>query len=104
MASSIAWFVNAAAPEPERRIEAVRKVLDEVGVGATPELLVFNQIDRLPPGVGEALAARHGGIGVSALTRQGLGELIRRAERMLPGASRRELTGQLAAQGGGLSA
>jgi GTPase len=98
--------VNAAAPEPERRIEAVRKVLDEVGVGATPELLVFNQIDRLSPGVGEALAARHGGIGVSALTRQNLGELIRRAERMLPGGGtrRRESAGLLAAQGGGLSA
>ena len=98
--------VNAAAPEPERRIEAVRKVLDQVGVGATPELLVFNQIDRLSPGVGEALAARHGGIGVSALTRQNLGELIRRAERMLPGAGarRRESAGLLAAQGGGLTA
>jgi 50S ribosomal subunit-associated GTPase HflX len=84
----------------------VRKVLDEVGVGGTQELLVFNQVDRLAPGVGEAIAARHDGIAVSALTRQGLGELIRRAERMLSGvgSERREQAGELAAQGGGLSA
>jgi GTP-binding protein HflX len=65
--------VDAAGPDLERRIEAVREVLGELGLGETPELLVFNQIDRLPPGAGAALAARHGGVAVSALRRQGLG-------------------------------
>ena len=59
--------VDAAAPDYERRIAAVRACSSEIGVGATPELLVFNQIDRLPRGVGEAIAARHGGVAVSAL-------------------------------------
>jgi 50S ribosomal subunit-associated GTPase HflX len=50
---------------------------------ATPELLVFNQIDRLPMGEGKAIAALHGGVAVSALGRHGLGELVARAEAML---------------------
>jgi GTP-binding protein HflX len=98
--------VDAASPEPERRIDAVRAVLDEIGVASTPELLVFNQIDRLSPGVGEAIAARHGGVAISALTGHGLSELVRRAEAMLRSAERthREPVGLLAASGGGLSA
>ena len=75
--------VDAATPEFERRIEAVREVLAEIGLADTPELLVFNQIDRLPEGVGQSLAARNGGVGVSALTREGFGRLIERAERVL---------------------
>jgi GTPase len=98
--------VDAASPEPERRIDAVRAVLDEIGVASTPELLVFNQIDRLAPGVGDAIAVRHGGVAISALTGQGLSELVRRAEAMLHDAERthREPVGLLAASGGGLSA
>jgi len=75
--------VDAATPGFERRIEAVRGVLRDIGQGDTPELLVFNQIDRLPAGTGEALAARHGGVAVSATRRRGLGDLVARAEVML---------------------
>jgi GTP-binding protein HflX len=75
--------VDAAAPDLERRIAAVREVLEEIDRGATPELLVFNQVDRLPPGVGDSLAARHGGVPISALHRTGLRELLARAEATL---------------------
>jgi GTPase len=75
--------VDAASPDLERRIEAVRVVLREIGVDATPELLVFNQIDRLPAGAGEALAARHGGVAVSARKRVGLRALVERASELL---------------------
>jgi len=75
--------VDAASPDFERRIEAVREVLAEIGQAEKPELLVFNQIDRLPAGTGEKLAARFGGVAVSALARTGLGELIERAEDVL---------------------
>src|SRR4029434_478064 len=51
--------VDAAAPDFERRIEAVREVLEEIGLGHTRELLVFNQIDRLPPTVGDADTQTH---------------------------------------------
>ena len=75
--------VDASSEDFERRIEAVREVLREIGLGETPEMLVFNQIDLLPPGVGEAIAARQGGVAISALTLAGLGDLIARADRVL---------------------
>jgi GTP-binding protein HflX len=75
--------VDAAAPDLERRLAAVWTVLDEMGLRDTPELLVLNQIDRLPPGAGKALAERHGGVAVSALTREGLDTLLDRAATML---------------------
>src|SRR4029453_2927849 len=40
-------------------------VLDEMGLGAVPELLVFNKIDRLPPGEGARLAREDGAVAVS---------------------------------------
>ena len=81
-ASLLLHVVDAATPDCERRIEAVRRVLGGIGIEA-PELLVFNQIDRLEDGEGEALARRHGGVAVSALRRTGLRGLLERAERML---------------------
>ena len=75
--------VDAATADFERRIAVVRNVLDEIGRSDTPELLVFNQIDRLPKGEGEALAARFGGVAVSALHGTGMRELLIRAEQVL---------------------
>ncbi len=95
--------VDASAPDVERRIAAVREVLEEIGRGGTPELLVFNQIDRMEPGVGEALAARHGAVAVSALERRGLSGLLERAERLLwseASAAERQHPIELVAHGG----
>jgi GTP-binding protein HflX len=75
--------VDAAAPDVERRLTAVRRVIEEIGLGNTPELLVFNQVDRLPESAGEALAARHQAVAVSALRRTGLGKLLAAVERCL---------------------
>ena len=75
--------VDASAPDIERRIAAVHEVLDEIGRRDTPELLVFNQIDQLPPGAGRGLADRFGGVAISALTGEGLRELLIRAELIL---------------------
>ena len=75
--------VDATASDMERRIEAVREVLRKIHVAETPELLVFNRMDRLPPGVCAAIAERHGGVPVSALRGLGLGALIERASEML---------------------
>ena len=81
-ASLLLHVVDAATPDCERRIEAVRRVLHDIDVEA-PELLVFNQIDRMADGEGDAMARRHGGVAVSALRRSGLRELLARAEGML---------------------
>ena len=40
--------VDAAAPDPEGEIDAVRTVLDEIGAGDVPELLAFNKADVTP--------------------------------------------------------
>ncbi len=74
--------VDAAAPDAERRIAAVHRVLSELEI-TVPEVLVFNQIDRLPPGAGENIAARHGGVAVSALEGRGLDELLERVAKEL---------------------
>jgi GTP-binding protein HflX len=75
--------VDASVPDVERRMTAVRRVLDEIGLSETPELLVFNQIDRLPPSEGAALAERHGAVAISALRGSGLHELLERAAALL---------------------
>ena len=82
-ASLLLHVVDASAPGIERRIAAVREVLEEIDQGRTPELLVFNQIDRLPPGVGASIAERYGGVAISALRRGGLSDLIERADERL---------------------
>ncbi len=81
-ASLLLHVVDASMPDSDRRIEVVRGVLRDVGMQA-PELLVFNQIDKLEPGEGEALAKRHDGVAVSALTRVGLRALLEQAERIV---------------------
>ena len=81
-ASLFLHVADASAPDCKRRIEAVRGVLDEIGMQA-PELLVFNQIDKLEPREAEALAHRYGGVAISALERTGLRTLLERAEQML---------------------
>jgi GTP-binding protein HflX len=96
--------VDAAAPDFERRIAAVRGVIDEIGLAGTPELLVFNQIDRLEPGLGEAIAARFGGVAVSALEKRGLTELLVRVEETLwsdelPSRTRERLTALAGGEG-----
>ena len=92
-ASLLLHVVDASAPDSDRRIEAVRGVLTQIGIEAA-ELLVFNQIDKLENGEGEALARRHGGVAVSALKRTGLRTLLARAERMLWTNDGRDRTGE----------
>ena len=97
--------IHGSAPDIERRIEAVHDVLDGIGLGGTPELLIVNQVDRLPEGVGEAIALRHKGIAISALENLGLRELLVRAEEILWGpeskAFDRRLIDGLAVEEGG---
>jgi len=63
----------------------VHGVLEELGLSKIPELLILNQADLLPEEVAESIARRHGGIAISALKKQGLHELLARAEEILWG-------------------
>jgi GTP-binding protein HflX len=75
--------VDASQEGAERRMAAVHKVLAEMGLRDRPEVLVFNKIDRLPPGEGARLALHEGGVAVSAAFGTGFGELLERAESLL---------------------
>lgn len=69
-------IVDSSAPEPEVQIEAVNAVLDEIGAGAVPELLVFNKAD-IAPGAAAKLAEVHpGSVVVSAARQEGLPPLL----------------------------
>ena len=81
-ASLLLHVVDASTPDWERRIDAVHGVLSDIGREA-PELLVFNQADKLEHGEGEALARRYGGVAISALKRTGLRTLLERAGQTL---------------------
>ena len=75
----------------------------------TPELLVFNQIDRLPPGVGEAIARATAASRSRRSAARGSRELLaaRRADALASRSDRERYeppAAALAAQGGGLSA
>jgi GTP-binding protein HflX len=104
-ASLLLHVVDAASPDIDRRIRAVHDVLGELGLDLKPEILVFNQIDRIPADEARALARRYQAVPVSALKGEGLRELLARAEELLwddgdrrPGEEDRFL--DLAAQGG----
>ncbi|GAB4270162.1 MAG: GTPase HflX [Deferrisomatales bacterium] len=73
--------VDASDPGFEDHIRAVEYLLRELDLGDKPVLRVFNKIDRLPPGEGEALAAAHGGVAVSATRPATFGPLLEALER-----------------------
>ena len=77
--------VDAANPNHPEQIAEVQRVLQEIGAGAVPQMLVFNKIDALPEGqqphqqsdqfeLDGQLVPR---LFVSSRTGQGLGELRR---------------------------
>ena len=69
--------IDAAAPDRERRMEAVTSVLGEVGAQHVPMLEVFNKVDMLGQVERRALAeSRRDAVFVSARDRVGLGDLV----------------------------
>ncbi len=75
--------VDAADPRLEAQIQAVDGILRDLGLESKPRLLVFNKADALPEGQAATMAHQAGGVAVSARTRAGLEELLRRCDRIL---------------------
>jgi GTP-binding protein HflX len=74
-ADLLVHVVDASSPEADRQIEAVRKVLRELGAGDIPELLVANKLDAAAPeAVGVLRGA--GAVPVSAVTGEGVEKLL----------------------------
>ncbi|MCJ7779334.1 MAG: GTPase HflX, partial [Acidimicrobiia bacterium] len=68
-ADLLVHVVDAADPDPDGQIAAVRDVLIEIGAAEIPEILVFNKIDVTEPAVVQRLLAVYeGSVAVSALT------------------------------------
>jgi GTPase len=75
--------VDAADADLDGKVKAVEGTLGELGLIEIPRLLVFNKVDRLPAGQGEALAHQAGGVAVSAVEKRGFTELLHRCDRLL---------------------
>jgi len=75
--------VDAADPNLERKMDAVHHVLTDLDLTAIPRLVVMNKADRVEASVLEGLCRRYEAIGVSALKRNGLDQLMETAEAKL---------------------
>ncbi len=81
--------VDGSDPDCEGKLAAVEGTLASLDLAATPRVIAVNKCDRLPPGEGERLAGRLGGVAISAAEREGLDALLGHVERGLfqPGAA-----------------
>jgi GTP-binding protein HflX len=76
-ADLVLHVIDAAAPDRDRRISAVRQVLDEVGADAVPLTDVYNKCDLLTPDERRRLQEQDpASLCVSAATREGIPDLI----------------------------
>jgi GTP-binding protein HflX len=85
--------IDAASPARERQVEAVDKVLQEIGARGVPQLRVYNKLDLtgVAPGVARDEYGKLQSVYVSAQTGAGL-ELLREAlSEILPAGGGREM-------------
>jgi GTPase len=76
-ADLVLHVIDAAAADRDRRIAAVRRVLDEVGATDVPLLEVYNKCDQIEPAEQQRLRDRQpAAVEISALHGQGLDVLI----------------------------
>lgn len=84
--------VDSNDAEREARIEQVNAVLDEIGAGQIPQILVYNKIDRedFAPRMDYAASAQRFSIWLSARTGAGLGLLHEVLDRLARGNAHRQ--------------
>jgi GTPase len=94
-AALILQVVDASSPPAAEHTAHVWKVLTEIHASEIPQVLVMNKVDRLPPGESDPLMLQrrflrdpgHAAIpavAVSALTGEGIAELLAQIDRSLP--------------------
>ncbi|MFZ5587296.1 MAG: GTPase HflX [Thermodesulfobacteriota bacterium] len=76
---------DAANPQVEDQIAAVERIVEDLGLGAVPRLVVLNKQDAADPDHLAALVRRHQAVAVSALDRSTLPPLLLRLESMVEG-------------------
>ena len=81
----ILHVVDGSDPDPEGQLSAVRKVLSDIDAHKIPELVVINKADAADPFVIDRLKLHEkNSIVISALTGEGIPELIALIEQQLP--------------------
>ena len=82
-ASLLLHVVDAADPARDEQVRAVEGILESLGLHDKPRLMVWNKADLLPADEIEALLRTHGGVAISAQTREGLATLLAKADTTL---------------------
>lgn len=75
--------VDASDEAFDEHIEAVERILYEIGVRDTERLVVLNKTDQSPPGRVASLERLHGGVAISALEKKSLGPLMEQLDRTM---------------------
>ncbi len=70
-ADLLVHVVDGSSPDPARHIDAVRVVLDEIGAGEVPQLVVYNKADIAVPAAREP-----GSVVTAARTGEGIDKLL----------------------------
>lgn len=85
LADLLIHVVDLSHPEYQEQMDAVKKILEELGAANKPTLLVFNKIDRLsyPAMVETQLARFPGSVALSALSKEGVETFMEALETML---------------------
>ncbi|MFH1018800.1 MAG: GTPase HflX [Pseudomonadota bacterium] len=79
----ILHVVDAAVADSEERIGVVNGLLEELGFGEVPQLLVFNKADLAGAQAAERIAQRQGGIAITATDSESCRPLLYRLESQL---------------------
>jgi len=86
-ADVLVHVVDASHPALEEHMLAVERILEELEVAHRPTVLALNKVDRMESGRPlDALTARRDGVAISAVTGDGLPELVKAIEAALPAA------------------
>ena len=85
LADLIVHVADATSSALDEQVDAVRRVLGEIGAGGIPELLALNKIDRVAGSARARLAGRFpGSVAVSALTGEGADGLLEEIGARVP--------------------
>jgi GTP-binding protein HflX len=82
-ADLLVHVVDASDPDRDAHIRAVEEILNDLGLGDKPRVLVWNKADQLAEPDADHLAQHGGGFVVSALDRATFGPLLLAIERSL---------------------
>jgi GTP-binding protein HflX len=76
-ADLLVHVVDASSVDPDGNMEAVWKVLREIGADTVPELVAFNKCDLAPDDAKRLVAKHEGSVAFSAVSGEGVEELLR---------------------------